>query len=490
MRYWERRLASKFLWLVSAAYAFWAWRLIEKSSLVAVDGKPYFCLFDDAMIAMRYAWNLAHGKGCCWNVGQYVQGYTSPLMVGVMALPCAVFSKSTACHAVQLLGIPTVLAVAWYTRRIFLLLTARRGLSLGVFVAVLAYYPLSYWSLMGMEVGLVVLLMLVALGYALRHAVARCAVFLCLAFLARPDFVVLAAVLLVFLFLTHRQRALLAAGAFAAFVALVLACQYLYYGDALPNTYTLKAVGVPAGDRIRDGLGFVRPFFVWTLPLLGLAAVGLWPSHRRRRLLLAALAGAVLAYQISVGGDPWPLWRMLVPMIPLALLLAASGARFLLRGSSLAATVAVGLALVLCDLPFAAEILLKAKPYKSDETILNVNTALVLNQTLPPGSSIGVEWAGALPYYTDFRAIDFLGKTDRNIARMKPDTTGKVAFSGMRSVPGHNKYNLDYSIVELQPDYIQRCDWGHSNVCPWASEHYTVIWVEGIDLAIRNELLP
>jgi hypothetical protein len=60
----------------------------------------------------------------------------------------------------------------------------------------------------------------------------------------------------------------------------------------------------------------------------------------------------------------------------------------------------------------------------------------------------------------------------------------------MRSVPGHNKYNLDYSIVELQPDYIQRCDWGHSNVCPWASEHYTVIWVEGIDLAIRNELLP
>jgi hypothetical protein len=283
---------------------------------------------------------------------------------------------------------------------------------------------------------------------------------------------------------------LLAAGAFTAFVALVFACQYLYYGDPLPNTYTLKVVGVPAIARIRNGLGFVRPFVIGALPLLGLAVVGLWPTIQRRKILLAALASAVFAYQLSVGGDPWPLWRMLVPMIPLVLMLAVPGAHALFRGRTLATTAAVAVALVLCDFPFAAEIRLAAKPYKSDETILNVDTALVLNQVLPPGSSIGVEWAGALPYYTDFRAIDFLGKTDRNVARMKPDRTGKVAFSGMHSVPGHNKYNLTYSIVELKPDYIQRCDWGNSNVCDWALEHYTLIWVDGIDLAIRKELLP
>ena len=472
------------------AYVLWAGALIWRSSLVAMDGKRYFCLFDDAMIAMRYAWNLAHGNGCCWNVGEYVQGFTSPLMVGLMALPCAVFSKSSACLVVQLFGIPTVLGVAWYARRLFLLMTADRRLSLIVFVAVLAYYPLSYWSLMGMETGLVCLLLLVALMYAVRHAIAGCTMAMCAAFLARPDFVVSALVILVFLGLAHRSRALMAAGVFATFVALVFACQYLYFGDMFPNTYTLKLVGVPLGDRIKDGVGFVWPFLLGVLPMIGLAVAGMWPTVNRRKVLLLVLASALFAYQVYVGGDPWPLWRMLTPMIPVMLTLAVPGARLLLRGSTLGAVGAVALSLVLCNLPFGREIRFKAKPYKSDETILNVDTALVLNRILPKGSSIGVEWAGALPYYTDFRAIDFLGKTDRNVARLKPDTTGKVGFSGMKSVPGHNKYNLIYSIVELKPDYIQLCEWAHSDVCGWADQHYDWRRVDGIPVAIRKGLSP
>ena len=35
-----------------------------------VGGSMYFTLFDDAMISMRYARNLAEGHGLLWNAGQ------------------------------------------------------------------------------------------------------------------------------------------------------------------------------------------------------------------------------------------------------------------------------------------------------------------------------------------------------------------------------------------------------------------------------------
>jgi putative exporter of polyketide antibiotics len=49
--------------LLSAIFVGWALAFIYHSSYVAVDGRRYFNLFDDAMISMRYAWNFAHGNG-------------------------------------------------------------------------------------------------------------------------------------------------------------------------------------------------------------------------------------------------------------------------------------------------------------------------------------------------------------------------------------------------------------------------------------------
>ena len=47
----------------------------------------YFTLFDDAMISMRYARNLAAGHGLAWNAGQPpVEGYTNFLWTLWMAL--------------------------------------------------------------------------------------------------------------------------------------------------------------------------------------------------------------------------------------------------------------------------------------------------------------------------------------------------------------------------------------------------------------------
>jgi hypothetical protein len=81
---------------------------------------------------------------------------------------------------------------------------------------------------------------------------------------------------------------------------------------------------------------------------------------------------------------------------------------------------------------------------------------------------IAVSLAGASAYYSQRPMIDLLGKSDPVIAR--------VAASGPL-YPGHNKYDYDYSIGQLQPDVVVRTatasgelgirltDWGYTRRC-------------------------
>src|SRR5215218_10102939 len=98
---------------LGACFVAWASLFIYRSSFVGIDGRRYFCLFDDAMISMRYAWNLSHGLGPVWNPGEYVEGYTDPLMVLLMSLPTLVFDKVDAVLAVQISGIVFMLVNAY-----------------------------------------------------------------------------------------------------------------------------------------------------------------------------------------------------------------------------------------------------------------------------------------------------------------------------------------------------------------------------------------
>jgi len=75
-----------------AAALIYAWFIVDTS--FELDGRRGFCLFDDAMISMRYARNLAHGQGLRWNAGAPpVEGYTNFLwtvwMAALQLLPIA-----------------------------------------------------------------------------------------------------------------------------------------------------------------------------------------------------------------------------------------------------------------------------------------------------------------------------------------------------------------------------------------------------------------
>ena len=77
---------------------------------------------------------------------------------------------------------------------------------------------------------------------------------------------------------------------------------------------------------------------------------------------------------------------------------------------------------------------------------------MALNEITTSDASVGVLAAGVIPYYTGLRATDFLGRTDKYIASLPADLSGAVGWNGMYSVPGHNKYDLAYSIQTVGAD--------------------------------------
>ncbi len=66
----------RFALLAAVIQACYAGVFIYHSSFV-IEGQRYFCLFDDAMVSMRYAANWAEGDGLVWNPGERIEGYSN-----------------------------------------------------------------------------------------------------------------------------------------------------------------------------------------------------------------------------------------------------------------------------------------------------------------------------------------------------------------------------------------------------------------------------
>jgi len=510
-----------FIELVAAIlFVAWSLRFISRASFLAIDGHRYGGLFDDALISMRYAWNLAHGSGLVWNPGERVEGYSNPLTTLVMAAASAIFDRRNAVLAVQFLGIPTVLATAYVTSRLATRFDRVRPAVAAFargwgFCAALLFYPLSYWTLGGMETGLLAFLFVAGLLAAEiwaemgrdRHLI-LCGAALGLMSVARPDGILLAALVAIAFGHAAYGRDRRTAGrkilALAGVALILPAAQMLlraaYYGALVPNTYVLKLSNFPLDERLRGGLGFVRPFLPALAIVMAPIALGLARAPSRPKVVAAAALLLLLAYQIAVGGDPWPYWRILTPAIPLAVAVAGheiwklaprtigTGERRSIRGSIRWASAIAVLAVVVFPLnrQFLREMTFDRRPYQWEANLANVNVALALRQIATPDASVGVYWAGSIPYYTSLRAVDFLGKSDPVIARRSPDLTGAIGWSGMSSVPGHNKYDLDYSIVALRPTYVQGFRWGRRDLSSWGRANYDSVIHRGVGLWLRR----
>jgi arabinofuranosyltransferase len=516
---------------VLAFYVLYGVAFIFRSSTV-IDGHRHFVLLDDAMISMTYARNLARGHGAVWYPGaEPVEGYSNPSWMLFMAavhllpLPPRLMSLPIQLMGIVLIGGALLLVKAIAER---LAPSASPPPVLAPFLAVTCtafYLPLNSWTLRGMEVGLLAFGMSLAVWAVLQCQAGKPYQWwttLLLGFLTtvRMDAVIVGALLLGALVWTVPQRRwrTLVMGIFwlALFIGVQLAVQKFYYHDWLPNTYYLKLDGVSLGKRVAWGLyvlfHFLSGMGLWLLPLLAfyVAAVrsrGVW--------LLLAVIGAQTCYSVYVGGDAWEWWgganRYLCDVMPLLFVLIASAVVYVanrlfatVRGvgprRAQLASLVMGIVILVqvnsyefgSNASLAQELLLQP-PMQADGHWKRIRLALALRRITSPRARIAVVWAGILPYFSERQAIDLLGKSDRQIAKL-PDrgyARPPIQFFASAPVPycwpGHTKHDYRYSIEKMAPDVIAQLWDGMEEIVDVLRQRYRPGQFEDEQIFFRND---
>ncbi len=329
---------------------------------VQIDGQRGFTLFDDAMISMRYGRNLAAGQGLVFNAGEQVEGYTNLLWTLVMgAVHAVVPDPRFAPLVVAAIGALILVLQLLVTRLAVSRATDAPWAPTLAIAGVGASWALVFWTLRGMEVGLVGLLVTAALvvvhldlGWSDRTRAVTVAALLAAAVFTRDDAVVLAAVVIISALFaappSRRVRLALGSGlALGALVVARVAVRFALYGDVVPNTYRLKVDGVPRELLLQRGLLAVGYALAFGTAVLVAVACTSWNSGRLPRTCLAVI-GAQTAYGVLVGGDAWEdrgfASRFLATVTAPLVIAAVLGLVALIRGqASRASTATAGLVL-------------------------------------------------------------------------------------------------------------------------------------------------
>lgn len=505
---WWPLLLLLVIWIPYSALFIW------KTSFL-IDGARYFGLFDDSMVSMTFARNLAHGNGAVWNAGgERVEGFSNPLWVGIMALIHILpVPRAETSLVVQVIGalllIGTLATVKLVAERVI------HGDRFAVWATVLLvafYYPLVNWGLLGTEVSAMALVTTVSALLAMKvldegRGILALYLVLGIGTLVRLDgsvaFVAILGMLMVLDSGRRRAHALAGVGSLFIFLGGQTLLRRAYFGDWLPNTYYLKMTGSPVLPRMERGwdvfIDFIRSL-KWPLALTPLLA--LLRRGQKKRWLLAGVIAAEMAYSIYIGGDAWEARgganRFIAPVMPLFMTLfmvawcevRRLGARTLvrfgqgLRGTrwpdALTARLAkslgtAGMVLVTGVSLLYFNRLVDAGSLRADlkdlaggrlryalllersifvpGTERYAKDALVVCEVTTPDATVALVAAGNTPYFCEREYIDILGKSDKRIAQSQVPAS-EDGDSPRVFRPGHMKWDYAYSIGELRPDVV------------------------------------
>lgn len=490
-------------YLILIGYTLYSILFIIKSSLV-VNGVRYFTLFDDAMVSMRYAKNLAGGYGLVWNPGgDRVEGYTNFLWTMYMAFWHLFYISSAKISLfIQVSGLLLLIGSLFLIRKISEHISERNAYVMCASVVLTAsYQPINYWALKGMETSV--------LGFIILLSVWR--VFVCIeqnrfdpllfvvlgvGQLVRPDTAVLFVGVVLFLIITipgcRKKNALLALLIILVIQGSMTMFRLLYYNDILPNTYYLKMTGVPATIRIQRGIRVALQFvsgMSYILFVLPFVYSMLYAKNKKVWFLLYLFL-IQFFYSIYVGGDAWEWWghlanRYICIVIPLFFIVLSLVINFLLQKSTrylrmgavfkkCCFIILMVFTIIQMHRGFGTAVLknlIHFPVFQIEEDKNNVLLAIKIKEITTADAKIAVGWAGAPPYFSDRFSIDLLGKNDAYIAHQK----ARGGWGGLFD-PGHNKYDWSYSIGELKPDMVLDFDerWYNKQELQYFKKQYRI----------------
>src|SRR5205814_2479863 len=219
-----------------------AWLPVLAALAVMATRLAYACatgfLYEDALITLRYARNLAEGQGLVFNAGERVLGTTAPLFALLLA-PAGAAGDAALLGAAVAVGIFATGATVWLCFQLGRAAGLSDAVPLGASLLLAVSYELLIAGVAGMETMLIVALMLAGLVLVERRPGAA-GVVLGLLVVGRID-----GLLWVALVLGHawRRDGRLPAPAligFAATLAPWLVFATAYYGSPLPHSLAAK----------------------------------------------------------------------------------------------------------------------------------------------------------------------------------------------------------------------------------------------------------
>lgn len=455
-----------------------------------------FCVTtDDPFITYRYAANIWAGHGPVFNVGERVEGFSSPLHLLLMVLLLKIAPSTDILFKAKLLGLAFAALAVWLTGK----LGNEAGLSPSeawlaqMLVGLNTNFAVA--AVNGMETTLYACLILAALRAGLREmqtkAGLRSALWLFLAWTARPDALgVFALLWLVRLVWTIRLRRpwhelVLWTIVFLLPTLALTLLRLLYYGQLVPNTYFAKNVTLAVGWN--DGLAYLlHPLFPtplywstpvrWAIikgqawPLLGLSVFWALALIGMVRLLrtwtggvFLAVIAAMVAFVLRFGGDWMPGWRFLAPAVPLLAVLQCHGLRALRFQRVRWAAPALAAALwAVCAVVVPHDPWSNARFSSHGGALLSADNTLgrkwvavnrYLRTAALPGSLIAYSEMGYAGYENmDLRFIDVRGLTDPEIARLPAQYKGPWGVDDDEWFQPHDP--LGAILARRQPDMI------------------------------------
>lgn len=416
-------------------------------------------IIDDTYISLVYVKNVLHGNGLSFN-GDYVAGYSNFLwvialaMLGMLGLDLTIAAKS--------LGVACAVLVFVMLVKISRMLLQDRASGLLASALLAASSSFVVWSVAGLET-LGFTLLLVASIYLIlseeQHARIRWSV-LTLAGLAliRPEgiglMLMLIAIRILIRVFNYGRRALqselVATSLIPCGIYLVfLTWHKIVYGYPLPTTVYAKT-GNLAG-QIRNGTGYILSASYQMAPLM-IGLIVLLPVifiPRHRRLPNSLLLLTILAYSIFIivsGGDWMPVYRFLVPLLPLVFLVGAQeivilgkwlGGHARSRSYTLVFLTSVLALSQVWQASLANHEIVRTVARASQGS---VEVGRMMGRLAGPQDTIALIDAGAIPFFTDSRIIDMVGLNNNYIAHL----------------PGGflEKYDNTYVLAQ-QPTFVQ-----------------------------------
>ena len=472
-----RRL-SRFVHEEPLLFAFMASAVAARVVFWAVTNR----MFDDGLTTITHARNVPLGLGLVHHPGEgHVHGFTSALGV-LIPLAGELIREGSGILAMRLASLVAVCIALAYAR--FLCRDLRIGaLPTAFLLAYLAFdQNMIFFGMSGMETQVAVAVLLAGVYHVRRADFVAAGVWLGLAPLVRPEFVLWLAPALIYLAYVNVRRAALSGGIATAIVVPWVAFTTLYYGSPIPNTIVAKSNANPIPPVLTDGS--FGPWFDWLLTQIsGHVVILIYHLEPLREVWSAAatpipspvlIAVAIAVLYFFVLGlmaarnmrDLWPVLGFLVlffgyriyfipainyyewylpPFLAVLMVIVVLGMqRMSLTMPAVPKTVAVALSVAFAiHMPFSFAV---DRQVQSIDDHVRTNAALYLKANVQPGQSVVSESAGYIGFYGGVKLYDY------------PGLTSKASVRALQALPPKER-DIPHLIAALNPDWLVLRPW-------------------------------